>query len=370
MRALTDGVSTISPEEQLEYAKQSIVINSNEKRFKAYVDESNLQARKTTDSIKNQRSIGTRAVTVNQARHVLKLPEEHHRTEIQPEIQAQHLKENQQILAELETETKESITDDRKPKRRKFVSLFLIFGGNKNLKIADNSLKWSLAQNLVGEMHAAAQFRERFHLRHVRGTEQYAHLGSNKGSLKLLLTAIEAVSTKKNHLSTQIHPQDLIHLFGELLDQLKFEIQIRGHTNKRNISTILREDKPYLEDFKYLLEWFGEKLLACMIHLSLTIDSSHNHKFNADSVERAVLHGIDRIIAMPVAIAVGGTIGPIQVEKKVSKFLDKFTDKLIQGQLDRKQLRFISIIEELYEHLIHTFESQEFQSLLPVGSVH
>ena len=51
-------------------------------------------------------------------------------------------------------------------------------------------------------------------------------------------------------------------------------------------------------------------------------------------------------------------------------FTDKFTDKLIQGQLDRKQLRFISIIEELYETLIQTFESPEFISLLPAGGVY
>ena len=107
-----------------------------------------------------------------------------------------------------------------------------------------------------------------------------------------------------------------------------------------------------------------------MIHLSLTIESAHTQKFNADAAAKALLHGIDRIIAMPVALSVGGTIGPVQVEKKVAKFLDRFTDKLIQGQLDRRQLHYISIIEELYETLIHTFESPEFLSLLPAGGVH
>ena len=62
---------------------------------------------------------------------------------------------------------------------------------------------------------------------------------------------------------------------------------------------------------------------------------------------------------------------PVIDTKKNSMIFKKWipTDKLIQGQLDRRLLHFISIIEELYEHLIHTFESLEFQSLLLVGDV-
>lgn len=370
------GGSFKGPETQNQLRRE---IQKHKKVFDNNVDESNLRAKQTTDSIKNQGSIGTRVVTVNQARNVIQLPEEHHQKKIQPSEQKQHkgeIEKEVKIIEEVPRPSSPQGSLLSPTKNRKFVSLFTIFDGKENLKAdANKSLRWPVAKDLVKAMHAAAARRERFHLHHIRGTEKYSHLGSKKESLDVLLTAIEAVSTKKNNLSTQIHPQDLIHLFGELLDQLKFEIQIRGHmerkTNRKHkIETLLREDKPYLVDFKYLLEWFGEKLLACMIHLSLTIESAHTHKFNADAVEKAVLHGIDRIIAMPVALSVGGTIGPIQVEKKVAKFLDKFTDKLIQGQLDRRQLHFISIIEELYEHLIQTLESPEFQSLLPAGSVH
>ena len=358
---LTIGESKLSPEEQLKI-DQSIMINSNEKRFKANVDEAGISAKQTTDAIKNQGSIGTRFVKINQARNQIQLSAGYpnHEEKVHPSAQKQHLTEVTKHNTEFES--------DHSDKRRAFVNLSHIFANSIDVRELQSrptpEIRWALAKETAKEMHHSTQHRVRFHLHHSRSDKKYGHSGSGRTDIATLLNAIESVSTKKNDLSRAIHPKDLIYLFGELLDQLKFEIHIRHNSRGLN-GKLFKRDASFLPSFKYILEWFGEKLLACMIHLTLTIDSANVHTFNIDAVEQHVLHGIDRIIAMPIALTVGGAIGPIQVEKKVSKFLDKITDKLIQGKLDRRLLHFISIIEELYETLIHTFESSEFLSLLP-----
>lgn len=245
-------------------------------------------------------------------------------------------------------------------KQRKFANLERVFSDHKYSlqNVRDEQVKWGCAIELVLEIHHSCAERGHwsfFH--HVRKDKNYGHLNTGKTDIKTLLHAIQSVSTTKGELSTQIHPQELIHLFKELLEQLKFELQFRStHHSNTQITKLIAADMEYLQNFRYILEWFGEKLLACMIHLSLTINSAHNHKLNADFVEQQLLHGIDRLIAIPVALSVG-VVAPVKVERKVSKILDSISDKLIQGKLDRHLLRFITIIEQLYQNLIHSFES-------------
>lgn len=245
-------------------------------------------------------------------------------------------------------------------KKRKFVVLKDIFSSYPTSlqSVRDEQEKWKVAIDLVLALHHAASYRERFRVTHrVRSDESYDHFGTGKTDIETLLHAIQSVSTKKGELSTQIHPQALIHLFKELLEQLKFELQFRSTQHRQpQIEQLIGIDMIYLQNFRYILEWFGEKLLACMIHLSLTINSAHNHTLNVDFVEKQLLHGIDRLIAIPVALSVG-VVAPVKVEKKVAKVLDSISDKLIQGKLDRHLLHFITIIEQLYQNLIHSFES-------------